>query len=88
MGHAPTPLPPSALRLYVPGHALVIHPALPELMQAVLALKNRNGLIHIHECPFLATEVTLGRFAFEAIDKSVNFVRPFKCILGMHRVRV
>ena len=69
-------------------HTLVIHPALPKLMQAVLAFKNRDGLIHIHQSTFFAAEITLGRFAFKTIDESFNFVRPFNWFLGAHRTRI
>lgn len=35
---------------------LVVHSALPKLMKAVLALKDGNGLVDIHESAFLAGE--------------------------------
>ena len=65
-------------------HTLVIHSALPKLMQAVLTFKNRNGFIHVHQSTFCAAESTLGRFDLKAFDENLNFIWPFNWVVGKH----
>lgn len=69
-------------------HALVIDPALPELMKAVFTFENGNSLVDIHQGALFAGEGALGGFALESIDKHFNFVRPFNGFLREHCVRI
>lgn len=64
--------------------ALVIDSGLPELVQAVLALEDGDGLVDVHQGAFLAAEGALGSFAFKVVDDDFNFIRPFDRFLGKH----
>lgn len=64
--------------------ALVIDSGLPELMQAVLAFENGDGLADVHQGAFFAAEGAFGSFAFKVVDDDFNLVRPFNGFLGKH----